>query len=487
MSAKRVAWIGTVIFAGLGGWGSIAAGQDGSGGGEKLWNQFRGPNGSGIAEIRGLPAEFGPDQNLVWRIACPKGYSSPALWRGRIYLTALEGEHLYTIALQSADGAEVWRKEAPRDRREPLDPRNHPASPTPVVDDSGVYVFFPDYGVLAYDLDGNLRWQQPLGPFTNIYGMGASPILIDGKLVLVCDQSLDSYVIALDCGTGKTIWRTARPEATSGHCTPIVRRNEAGRDEILVAGSFFLTAYDVATGEKNWWVGGLCFEMKSTPVIGIDGLVYVNGFGSPQNQIDSEVKVADFADVQKTQDQDGDQLLSPAEMPDETAKSFFPAIDLNTDGKLDRKEWEYYQASMASKNSLMAIRAGGQGDMTSQHVVWKYFRNIPQLPSPLLYRGRLYMVSDQGIVTSLDPQTGKDFKRGRLSGAAGNVYASPVAADEKLYFVTEAGKVVVAEANDDFTVIHVNDLGERCYATPAFDDQRIYIRTVDSLFAFGAN
>jgi outer membrane protein assembly factor BamB len=448
------------------------------------WTRFRGPNGSGVADVGSLPAEFGPQQNLIWRTELPPGHSSPVLWNDRIFLTAVENDILLTIAIDRESGQELWRREAPRDRREALDPRNNPASPSPAVDASGAYVFFPDFGLLGYSHDGELRWQRPLGPFNNIYGMGASPVLCDDRIILNCDQNLGSFIAAFDRSNGEQIWKTDRPEATSGHCTPILYRPASGPAQIIAVGSFYVTAYAIEDGAKVWWVGGLCFEMKSTPVIGGD-LLYINGYGSPMNEADAEFRIDNFDDVVKAKDGNGDGFLGLDEMPDELAKNFFPAIDLDGGGTLDRREWEYFQQSIASKNSMLAIRLGGEGDMTAQNTVWKYVRNIPQLPSPLLYRDRLYMINDQGIATCLDPATGTALHRGRLEGASGNFYASPVAGDGKLFFVSEEGKVAVADASDSFDVIAVNELGERCYATPALDQRRIYVRSEKALYAFG--
>ncbi len=453
-------------------------------GNDSNWTQFRGPNGSGIATSASLPAEFGREKNLKWRTEIPSGHSSPVIHSGRIYLTASEQESLLTICFDQSTGKELWRREAPRDRKETLDPRNNPASPSPVVDSTGVYVLFPDFGLLSYSLDGELRWQTKLGPFTNIYGMGASPILCDGRLIIVCDQNLDSYIAAFDIATGVVLWKTKRSEATSGHCSPILYHPGGGEAQVLAVGSFYLTSYSVVSGAKLWWVGGLCFEMKSTPVFQGD-MLYINGYGSPQNELDASFKIEDFGTVVSAQDTDRDGLLKLEEMPDELSKNFFPAVDLDSSGALDAGEWQYFKQSIASKNSMMAIRLGGKGDMTSKSVVWKYFRNVPQLPSPLLANDRLFMISDQGIVTCLNPKTGEALKRGRLQGASGNIYASPVLADNKLFFITEDGKVAVTDTTSDFNVLAVNELKENCYATPAFDWDRIYIRTDTGLYAFG--
>lgn len=449
------------------------------------WSQFRGPNGAGVVTDSTFPDEFGPEKNVIWKTDLALGYSSPVFHAGSIYLTAEEDKKLITICLDQSSGKERWRKEAPRDRTEKIDFRNQAAAASPAVSDAGVFVFFPDYGMIAYQTDGTEKWRQPLGPFNNLYGMGASPIVVEGRVILVCDQNLDSFVIAFDCATGDIVWKTPREEATSGHCSPIVWR--PGPDQpaqILVAGSFHFTSYDVATGKRNWWVGGLSFEMKSTPVVRGD-TAYINGFGSPQNQLDQSFQVALFADVVADKDANSDGILSMDEMPDALAKNFFPAVDLDGDGSLDEKEWNYFRDSIASKNSMMAIRLGGAGDMTQQNTRWKYHKNIAQLPSPLLVGDQLLMMNDRGILTSLDPESGAEQFKGRLPGAGGSYYASPVAAGGRIVFATTAGKVAIVQAGDKINVLAVNDLGDGVYATPAIVGDRLYIRTNKTFYCFG--
>jgi outer membrane protein assembly factor BamB len=134
---------------------------------------------------------------------------------------------------------------------------------------------------------------------------------------------------------------------------------------------------------------------------------------------------------------------------------------------------------------MLAIRLGGSGDTTATAVRWKYQRSVPQLPSPLLYEGVLYMVNDNGIITTLNPETGAVIKQGRLTGALGPHFASPIAADGHIFFTTEAGAIVVVAPGGDFTPLAINQLGEDSYATPAFADSRIYVRTSAALYAFG--
>ena len=479
MCARRVVLVSCGLVAALAArWHPLAAAD------APDWTRFRGPNGSGVSAAARVPLEFGPNRNLVWRLPLPPGHSSPILHGDRLYLTGFRGDTLVTFAIDRQAGRVIWEREAPPVKTRVIDKRNNAASPSPAVDENGVYVFFPDYGLLAYDAAGDERWRMPLGPFSNIYGMGASPIIAGDLLVLACDQSVGSYVLALDKRTGRVRWKVDRPEAKSGHSTPILWRDPEGRAQILLPGSFLLTAYDAATGQKLWWVGGLSFEMKSTPVIGGD-TIYVNGYGAPVNDPGNKISVPPADAVWKTADADGDGGLSKAEFPRYTGAFWFEVADLDASGSLSRDEWAYYRAALDSENGMLAIRLGGSGDMSDTAVRWKYQRTVPQLPSPLLYGGVLYMVNDNGIVTALDPETGALIRQGRLAGAPGAHYASPVAADGHIFFTSEAGAVVVVPPGGGLTPKVVNDLGEDTYATPAFADGRLYVRTTEALYAFG--
>jgi hypothetical protein len=448
------------------------------------WSRFRGPNGSGVSDATNVPIEFGPAKNLLWRLALPQGHSSPIIFGDRIYLTGFRNDALVTLAVDRREGKVLWERAAPPVKTKVVDKRNNPASPSPAVDDSGAYVFFPDYGLIAYDTAGKERWTMPLGPFTNIYGMGASPIVVGDLLVLACDQSVGSFVMAIEKRSGRVRWKTDRPEAKSGHSTPILWRAPDGKDQIVLPGSFLLTSYDVATGKKLWWVGGLSFEMKSTPVIGGD-TIYVNGYGAPVNDPGNKVTIPAADAVWPTVDADGNGVISKTEFPKYTPAFWFDVADLDQNGSLTRDEWAYYRAALDSENGMLAIRLGGSGDMSDKAIRWKYQRTVPQLPSPLLYNGVLYMVNDNGIVTTLDPEKGTVIKQGRLTGAPGPHYASPIAADGHIFFTSEAGAVVVVTPGGDIAPLVINDLAEDTYATPAIADGRIYVRTTAALYAFG--
>ncbi|NKB89634.1 MAG: PQQ-binding-like beta-propeller repeat protein [Acidobacteria bacterium] len=451
---------------------------------EDDWKRFRGPNGSGVVEAGNLPTEFGPDTNVVWKTALPSGFSSPVIADDRVFVTALEGEALETIALDRTTGEILWRQTSPRPRQESVDFRSHPAAASAVVADNELYVFFHDYGLLSYDLDGEERWDVAMGPFTNIYGMGASPVIVDDLVILVADQEVESFIAAYDRATGDEVWRVARPEAHSGHSTPILWVSPEGEQQLLVPGSFLLDAYDPFTGEKLWWVSGLSFEMKSTPVIH-DGVAFVNGYGSPMNQPGNQVFLPEFDELMPDADSNGDGLISQEEMPQSRATQWFGLADYEGDGNLNEREWAYLRAALESRNGMLAIRLGGSGDMSEENLIWEYNKAVPQLPSPLIYNDILYMVNDGGIVTSFDPATGEVIAQGRLKGAIDQYYASPIAADGKIFMLSELCMFSVLEPDGGLAPVSVSDLDDLCHATPAIADDRIYLRTRNHLYAFG--
>jgi outer membrane protein assembly factor BamB len=316
--------------------------------------------------------------------------------------------------------------------------------------------------------------------------MAASPILVSDTVILPCDQDRDSFMIAVDKATGRVKWKVDRPEVISGYSTPILYAARDSALQIVVPESFQLSAYSVGTGERVWFVRGLACEMKSIPSIDGD-VVYINGWGWPENQPGKQVNVMPFAEALQRGDADNDGKLSLAEGVDERTKKkgYFETFDLNRDGKLDGAEWSIYRAMMSAENGLLSIKLGGCGDMTAQSIRWKYTRTVPQVPSTLLYQGVLYMVNDGGLLVSFRPGTGEVIKHDRLDGAIDKYLASPVAADGKVYFVSETGKVCVVKAAGEWSVLKVNNLDDSCYATPAIADNKLYIRTQSALFCFG--
>ena len=201
------------------------------------WPRFRGPNGNGVAEAARLPVDFGPDKKVVWKLTLPEGHSSPVFAGDRIFLTGSEGGkradagrekvvdqggRLYTLCVDRRTGKELWRREVPRPRLERYQPTNSAASPSPATDGKSVFVFFGDFGVLAYDLNGKEKWRYQMGPFNNVNGHGSSPIVFENSVIMLADQDSNSYMVSLDKATGKVKWKVERPEATRSYTTPAV-------------------------------------------------------------------------------------------------------------------------------------------------------------------------------------------------------------------------------------------------------------------------
>ena len=456
------------------------------------WSQFRGPNGTGVSDTKGLPTEFGPQKNVLWKAELPPGHSSPVLTRDRIFVTAHNNDKLLVICLDRQTGKILWQREAPRLRAGRLQNVNGPASPSPVTDGSNVYVFFQDFGLISYDLAGKELWKLPLGPFNMFYGFGASPILVDDKVILPVDQDNPaSYLIAVDKTTGRVRWKVDRPVVISGYSTPIVYQPKQGPKQIIIPESFQLSAYSSKDGKRVWWVRGLACEMKSIASHDSEYL-YINGWGFPQNQPGQQVPTITFEEGLAKYDKDKDHVIAKSEVSgavggpmDKMLSAAFEAFDLDRDEKLNARDWEVFRAMMASENGLLAIKMGGEGDQTANAIRWRYQKPVPQVPSTLLYQGVLYMINDSGILISFDPATGKVIKQGRLHGAIDKYFSSPVAADDKVFVIGQGGQVSVVKAAGDWEVLAVNELDDECFATPAIADGRIYIRTRSALYAFG--
>jgi outer membrane protein assembly factor BamB len=416
------------------------------------------------------------------------------LTRDRIFITAFTKEKdnhkLFVICLDRQTGKILWQREVPRTREGRLQNVNGPASPSPVTDGSNVYVFFQEFGLISFDRAGKERWKLPLGPFNMFYGFGASPILVDDKVILPVDQdNPSSYLIAVDKNSGRVRWKVDRPVVISGYSTPIIYQPKQGPKQIVVPESFQLSAYSVEDGKRVWWVRGLACEMKSIASHD-DEYLYINGWGFPQNQPGQQIPTISFEEGLARYDKNGDKMIAKTEISgtekvDKMLAAAFEAFDGNRDEKLDERDWEVFRAMMASENGLLAIKMGGEGDQTAKAIRWKYQKPVPQVPSTLLYKGVLYMINDSGILLSFDPATGNVIKQGRLQGAIDKYFSSPVAADDKVYLIGEAGAVSVLKAAGEWEVLAVNELDDEVFATPAIADGHIYIRTRSALYCFG--
>jgi outer membrane protein assembly factor BamB len=444
------------------------------------WLQFRGPNGTGVAEGVTLPAEFSATKNVVWKTPVPFARSSPVVTADRVFLTASEGDKLITLALDRKTGKVLWRRDVMRARHMPIYKANDAASPSPVSDGKNVFAFFAELGLISFGPDGKERWRVPLGPFNSFYGMGGSPVLAGNTLVMVCDQRTDSFIIAVDARDGKVLWKKSRSNFEA-YATPAIYKPKDGPAQVIVLGSNSVDAYSLNEGERLWWVTRIGAYPKGVPVIGTD-MIYVQADGG------DEPFLPPFEESLKQYDTNKDQRLQREEMKSHAeAYDHFGWLDGNNDGVVEREEYDFVRNSTVSGHGLTAVRLAGQGDLTSSNVVWRVQKAYPSIPSPLIYRGVMYLIKEGGIASSLDPATGKVLKQGRTPDALEDYYASPIAADGKIFLVSASGKVTVLKADAQWEILATNNLDEEVWATPAVAGHNLYIRTRSALYSFGAN
>ena len=445
------------------------------------WSRFRGPNGSGISKDTGFPTEFGPGKNVVWKSSVRLGKSSPVLTEKHLFLTAYADEKLYTQCFDRRTGKLLWEQSVDRRQKPLIHKLNEPSAITPVTDGVNVYAFFPDFGLLSYDGSGKLRWQKPLGPFTNAIGLSSSPILVDGRLVLQVDQYVDGYIATFNCDTGQMLWKTSRAE-TKGWSTPVIYRpGGKGGAQILTVADRLLGAYQLKTGKRTFTADTLASAIVASPVVAGD-MLYAFGYNNEDRPRPFEEQLGKF-------DKDRDGKIAALETNDDAWMNGLTRFAGNRDGLLTREEWDDAMKERAGPSSLVAFRLelDTTGETARASELWrdeKSFMGV--VPSPLVYQNVLYYVKNGGILAALDANAGKTLKQSRVQGALDPFSASPVAAEGKIYLASESGKIVVLKPGADWEVITVNDLKEDTFATPALSKGQIFLRTNESLYCFGA-
>ena len=421
------------------------------------WPSFRGVEASGVADGQHLPDRWDvkTGENILWRTPIPGlAHSSPVVWGDQIFVTTAISQDpkatfkpgLYgdgdasddrsrqrwmIYAIDKRTGRISWERVA--HEGEPLNKRHIKstyASATPATDGRLVVAWFGSQGVYAYDVSGNLRWKVDLGRVdmgaydipTYEWGPASSPIIWEGLVILQCDTQADSFIVALEAETGRTVWRTERDELPSWGTPTIVTTPEG--PELVTNGSNFVRAYDPRTGKERWRLGGSSKITAPTP-IAAGGLIVVASGRAPERP-------------------------------------------------------------------LFVVRAGAQGDITpaqgattSGGVVWSRTGRGPYMPTPLIYKGLLYVLGNNGVFDAYVLKTGDEVYRQRMPHLGSGFSASPVAADGKIYAVSEDGEVIVTAAGLEFRHLATNSMGEALMATPALSDGVMFLRSARSLFAIG--
>jgi len=386
------------------------------------WRQFRGPDGQGHAgNVTGIPTEWSESRNVAWKSAVPgRGWSSPVVAHGRVWLTTavVDGRDtsLRLMSFEIATGRVSASIEVFRIRNaELLNAKNSHASPTPVVDDERVYVHFGSEGTAAITLDGAVAWKAKYRCLTQ-HGNGGSPVLYRDMLVLTCDGADSALVAALDVKTGKERWKSWRREPWSqAYVTPLV------------------------------------IHLDQPGAAGTDQLI------SPAAFYAAAYDPANGKEIWRVRYDDG---FSNVPRP-----VFANGLVLITTG--------------FQQPSLLAVRPDGKGDVTRTHIAWRLDRGVPFTPSPIAVGDALYMVSDAGILSVVDLQTGSVRWQERLGG---NFSASPILAAGMIFFSAEEGVTTVIRPGDRFDRVGVNQLEAPILASIAVSDGSLFVRTATHLY-----
>ncbi|WP_240928223.1 PQQ-binding-like beta-propeller repeat protein [Thalassoroseus pseudoceratinae] len=388
------------------------------------WPEFRGPTGEGIATVSGLPVEWSPDKNVVWKTPVPGlGWSSPIVLGEQIFLTTAVGaeddqsgpQKLRVLSFDVATGKPNWNVEvfAPRDTS--MHKKNSHASPTPITDGEHIFVHFGAYGTAALTTDGKVLWRQTGIDYRMQHGTGGSPILVDDLLVFSCDGSDVQFVVALDKSTGKIRWKKDRPAIKNSRkfsfSTPLAIEVD-GQTQIISPATDQVVAYAPQDGRELWSLPYSGYSVIPRPVYG-GGLLYL-------------------------------------------------ATSYNT-------------------SQLLAIRPGTQD--SEAEIVWKLQRGAPHTPSVVYVDGMVFLVSDRGIGTCVDAATGTVHWQKRLGG---NYSASPLYSEGRVYFQSEQGVGTVVRASKEYEVLAENDMKERTLASYAVAEKDLLIRTETQLYRVSA-
>jgi len=408
--------------------------------GAEDWPQFRGPTGQGISSEKNLPRHWAAESNVVWKTPVPgEGWSSPIVWKERVFVTSAtqQGTKCHVIAVDRKSGKIVWDKEVFEQTPLRKEGKNSYATPTPVTDGQRVYAVFGDGGVAALTLDGAVAWTNRDVQFYSRHGLGSSPIVHEDLLVMPYDGSNR-------IGTPGA-WPNNTAEERLGWQIPWDKS--------------FVAALDVKTG-KRVWIGkrGMSRIAHSTPVV-------IEHAGKKQI-----ISIAGDA-IQGFDPKNGERIWTAYAQGEGLVPT--PVIG---DGLI-------FAASGFEKTTLRGIRMGGQGDVTQTHIAWEQRKGVPTQPSLLYVQGHVYGITDGGIASCYKADSGDIIWQERIGG---NHSASPVLADGKIYFLSEAGETAIIDASPKFSgILATNSVSEKCQASMAISQGNIFIRSDKHLFCIG--
>jgi outer membrane protein assembly factor BamB len=404
------------------------------------WTRFRGPQGMGTSDEKGLPAKWSAKENVVWRTELPgPGGSSPVTLGNGIYLTCYSGYALdieepgdlyklkrHVLCLDRATGSILWKKDfEPAQPESAYSGNNNTwhgySSSTPTTDGQHLYFFFGKSGVYALDLNGNEAWHADVGSKATGWGSGNSPVLY--KNLLIVNASVESdAMVALDKATGKEVWRVDYLKGARN--TPVVVDVADGKSELVVSlpgkvdGA--IVAYDPENGKELWRCKGIPDGGYVCPsVIANNGIVYAIG---------------------------------------------------------------------GRKNTALAVRAGGRGEVTESHLLWHVGKGS-NVASPVYHNGHIYWLHErQGVAYCLNAETGETVYEKRLEPRPGISYASALVADGKLFYVSQHDGTYVLAAKPEFELLAHNTFADddnRANASPVVSNGQLIFRNDRYVYCLG--
>lgn len=392
------------------------------------WPNWRGPHANGVASGTNYPLVWNNKDGVLWKASLPgKGASTPIVWGDKIFLTCgVEGQN--TLLCLDRAGKMQWKATVGQERAG-KHKKGTGSNPSAVTDGQLVYAYFKSGDLAALDFDGKIVWQQNLqqlyGADTLWWDLGTSPVLTKQDVVVAVMQSGPSYLVAFDKASGQLHWKQDRnldaPSEAAQSYSTPLVLDDAGREILVVLGADHVTGHDAATGSELWRVGGL----------------------------------------NPTGDQYFRSICSP----------------VAADGIV--------VAPYARGASVTAIRLGGSGDVTKTHVLWTKQKIGADVPTPAIKDGKVYLLTDKGVLNCLDLQTGETIWSGQFDKNRNAYTASPILADGRIYLTREDGTTYITALNE-FRLLSTNHLeGEFIVATPVFTDGRILFRTAENLYCIG--
>ncbi len=395
------------------------------------WPAWRGPRNDGTSTEQRAPVEWSPTKGVRWKAPLPGGgHASPIVWENRVFTVAAiadtQGRDL--ICLDAPSGRKVWQVTVLKSPLERKHRENSHASSTPATDGALVYVAFLDTQemvVAAYDFQGKQRWMVRPGSFKSVHGFCSSPTLWGDKVIVNGDHDGDSYLVALDKATGKTLWKTARPNKTRSYCAPIIRQL-SGRTQMILSGDRSIASYDPDTGKPHWYINGPTEQFVASLVYNPKAdLLFMTG-GFPQHHLlalrhDGRGELGNIMHVQETD--------------------------------LPQVAWHHTRPSMVS-----------------------------YVPSPISEGDYFLVVSDTGHANCFLAKTGEPQWQEKL----GPHHASMVSANGLVYFTSDSGVTTVVRPGPKYDLVSRNELGEAVYASAAISNGCFYLRGDAHLYCIGA-